>query len=447
MDNGVVNRAGSTEKKTVAALKIAVWHNQSSGGAKRALFEGVRWLHAQGHTIDVWCPPSADLAFLPLSPFAQEHVVPLGPFEVPGALKWAYGRVGAKTHMLEKLSALAVHNQCAADEINAGHFDVLLATTCQWLSVPSIAPLIKAPTVLYLQEPYRFLHEAAPVLPWLEEPDKPSGLAGRLLHFLGSSLRVHPFRLLAREELRGVLAFDRVLVNSFFSRESVLRAYGVDAHVCYLGIDAARFLNYSGARAPVVLCVGQLHALKNPEFIIRAVALARTRPTLRWVCNVVHDGDYRRRLEELAQSLGVALDIRVRVTDEELVKHYQEATVLAYAPRLEPFGYAPLEANACGLPVVAVAEGGVRETVLDGANGLLVENVEGMAAAIDQLMADPVRGRELGQRGAEIVRECWTLEAAGARLERHLLAAAGRPTAAGFAVEGTAAGAHQAPPR
>ena len=37
---------------------------------------------------------------------------------------------------------------------------------------------------------------------------------------------------------------------------------------------------------------------------------------------------------------------------------------MLYAPRLEPFGLAPLEANACGLPVIAVPEGGVRETVV-----------------------------------------------------------------------------------
>jgi glycosyltransferase involved in cell wall biosynthesis len=44
---------------------------------------------------------------------------------------------------------------------------------------------------------------------------------------------------------------------------------------------------------------------------------------------------------------------------------------MAYAPRLEPLGLAPLEAGACGLPVVAVAEAGVRETVVDGITGSL----------------------------------------------------------------------------
>ena len=80
-----------------------------------------------------------------------------------------------------------------------------------------------------------------------------------------------------------------------------------------------------------------------------------------------------------------------------------------------------LEANACGLPVVAVAEGGVRETVQDGVNGLLVEEDEpAMAAAIDRLRGDPALRRALGENGRRIVAERWSLETAADRLERRL---------------------------
>jgi glycosyltransferase involved in cell wall biosynthesis len=45
---------------------------------------------------------------------------------------------------------------------------------------------------------------------------------------------------------------------------------------------------------------------------------------------------------------------------------------MVYSARLEPFGLAPLEANACATPVVAVAEGGVRESIGNGVNGVLI---------------------------------------------------------------------------
>ena len=58
-------------------LRIAVWHNLSSGGAKRVLHDQVRGLAAGGHYVEAWCPPTADQSFLPLSSLIKEHIVPL----------------------------------------------------------------------------------------------------------------------------------------------------------------------------------------------------------------------------------------------------------------------------------------------------------------------------------------------------------------------------------
>jgi glycosyltransferase involved in cell wall biosynthesis len=94
---------------------------------------------------------------------------------------------------------------------------------------------------------------------------------------------------------------------------------------------------------------------------------------------------------------------------------------MVYAPRLEPFGLAPLEANACGLPVVAVAEGGVRETIIDGVNGFLVQHQpQMMAHAIQRLTQDKDLVACLSKNGLEIVQEKWSLNSAVERLEREL---------------------------
>jgi glycosyltransferase involved in cell wall biosynthesis len=98
---------------------------------------------------------------------------------------------------------------------------------------------------------------------------------------------------------------------------------------------------------------------------------------------------------------------------------------MVYAPRLEPFGLAPLEANACGLPVVAVAEGGLRETIIDGVNGFLVQHQpQMMADAIQRLAHDKDLAAQLGKNGSRIVQEKWSVNAAVERLERQLTQAA-----------------------
>lgn len=403
-------------------LRIAVWHHlPPGGGAKRALHQHLQWLHGRGHHLEIWSPPSGQGDFLPLSQFGREHVIPLGEQSIPSRLAWAYKQVGAEPYLLMKLHALTEHSRRAAQEIDDGKFDIMLATTCQWLAVPSIAAFARTRGVLYLNEPYRPLYEATTRLPWVEEQSSGGSTLGRIRHFVGSSLRAHPHRVYAREERRHVLAFARVLANSRFSRESLLRAYGVDSTVCYLGIDATIFENSVAPRQPLVVGVGQFHASKNPEFVIRAAGASRSRPRLRWICNAIHSSAFVHQMKELAASLGVPFELLEGVADEVLVRSYQEAAVFAYAPRLEPFGLAPLEANACGTPVVAVAEGGVRETVEHGVNGLLVDTIAEMAQAIDRLIADPEQARALGQRGAALVRQKWTAEAAGKRLEQRLL--------------------------
>jgi glycosyltransferase involved in cell wall biosynthesis len=100
------------------------------------------------------------------------------------------------------------------------------------------------------------------------------------------------------------------------------------------------------------------------------------------------------------------------------------ARLMVYAPRLEPFGYAPLEANACELPVVAVAEGGLRETIVDGVNGLLVEGTpDALADAIARIRSDESYARRLGRNGRQLVLERWSWEAAINRLEARMVEA------------------------
>src|SRR5258705_6351165 len=79
-----------------------------------------------------------------------------------------------------------------------------------------------------------------------------------------------------------------------------------------------------------------------------------------------------REMLELAETVGVDLQIRMIVPDEELVEILNRAALLLYTPSLEPFGFAPLEANACATPVVAGCEGGVRGTVVVCGHRLLV---------------------------------------------------------------------------
>jgi glycosyltransferase involved in cell wall biosynthesis len=95
-----------------------------------------------------------------------------------------------------------------------------------------------------------------------------------------------------------------------------------------------------------------------------------------------------------------------------------KATLLICTARLEPFGFGVLEANACGLPVVAVAEGGFRETVQHGLNGFLVDtDPTSIADAANQLLENPTMAKQMGESGTALIKQKWNVDASIDRLE------------------------------
>jgi glycosyltransferase involved in cell wall biosynthesis len=400
-------------------MRIAVWHNLPSGGGKRALYEHVRGLVGRGHTIEAWCPPTANREFLPLDRLIPERVVDLAwPPRFRRSDRWQI------TLAVERsLRAMDAHCRKCADEINRGGFDILFANSCQFFRATPIGRYVNLPSVIYQGEPYRWLYEALPRLRWLAPPAHSQSL----LH--PSSWRssfvdwrsIRNWRVQAREEVDNAAAFTKILVNSYFSRESMLRAYGIDADVCYLGIDPEHFSDRNLPRDDYVIGVGSMTEAKNAALAIEAVAaIPAPRPRLVWVSNLA-DGGYRDAMIDLAKKRDVTLDMRMAIPDEHVVDLLNRAFAMVYPPRLEPFGLAPLEANACGLPVVAVPEGGVRESIRHGVNGLLSEpDPASMALAIVRLREDPRFARQIGATGRELVKREWSLEAATDRIEQRL---------------------------
>jgi D-inositol-3-phosphate glycosyltransferase len=110
-----------------------------------------------------------------------------------------------------------------------------------------------------------------------------------------------------------------------------------------------------------------------------------------------------RRLRALAEDAGVAdrVVLRGRVEREAMAPLVRSADVVVCAPWYEPFGIVPLEAMACGVPVVATAVGGQIDSVVHGVTGLHVppRDPPVLAAALRELLADPARREHLGQEG------------------------------------------------
>jgi glycosyltransferase involved in cell wall biosynthesis len=407
-------------------MKIALWHNLPSGGGKRSLYYHVKGLIERGHTVESWCPSTADRTYLPLEDLITEHIIPFN-WEPRTAMTFVGKAINNFYDITSKIAAMDAHCMRCADEINAGNFDLLFVNPCTFFATTSIGRYVKIPKVLYLQEPSRWLYEAMPRLPWLALPEssKPWWQSrSYTLSHLNNFFQVQALRLQARAELENARSYDRILVNSLFSRESVQRAYGLDSQVCYLGIDTHLFQPLHLPRQNMVVGLGAIYPGKGIERAVRSLGTIEPseRPSLVWIGNFAAPY-YLDEIEKLASSLGVTFVSKVRISDAEIVTLLNQASVMIYTPKLEPFGFAPLEANACETPVVAIAEGGVRETVQDGINGFLIDGFDPIeiGMAIFKLITNTELAIEMGKKARDIVIEKWSLSSAIDNIDRALL--------------------------
>lgn len=152
---------------------------------------------------------------------------------------------------------------------------------------------------------------------------------------------------------------------------------------------------------------------KGHDVVIRALpALLREFPDV--IYNVVGGGDGRPVLEALAAECGVAGAVRFHgiVTEEELIRHYHEASLFVMPSRFEGFGFVFLEAMGYGKPVVCGNEDASVEVVRHEETGLTVapQNTEQVAQAIARLLRSDESRRSMGRRGREIVANEFSFE-------------------------------------
>ncbi len=200
--------------------------------------------------------------------------------------------------------------------------------------------------------------------------------------------------------------------------------------VTYSGIDERDFPLLGPRDASWrwrLLHVGRLDPRKGIETAIRALARLPAEATL----DVLGSGDDRHRDHLLAVAQGLGLEDRVRfgsVPRDRLPERYADADVFVFPTNWdEPFGLVPLEAMACGTPVIATGRGGSAEFLVDGANSLQFPAGDdaALAAAIERLAEDPPLRRRLVDGGLRTAAELTVARLAEVLEEWHLAAADG----------------------
>ena len=275
----------------------------------------------------------------------------------------------------------------AVTQFSFDGYDLVISTS--HCAVKAIRPPHHVPHICYCHSPMRYAWDQFDAY---FGPERVGPLTSRFVYrpIMGA---------LARWDAATAPRVTRFIANSAYVAGRIQRYYGRAATVVYPPVDTVFFQPGPPAAERHFLIVSALVPYKRIELAIDACALAGV------PLRIAGDGPDRARLEARAlampglQPRGVEAGLKTRlyrstsqvtflgpVTGEALRDEYRRACAVLL-PGEEDFGIVPVEAQACGRPVVAYGRGGVLETVKDGVTGVLFGDLDAgaMAAALTRV--------------------------------------------------------------
>ncbi len=403
--------------------QIAWVHNGNMGGSKRFAFEMVRNLAARGHVIDEFIVRGSvsNVDYLPLAPFVRtsSEVILLRP-----DMSWL------RPYLLSSLAQLGATflatrkvNQAMerlAKTINTAGYDYVHIDQYPCCRAIDILPCLRKPTVVYSHEPSAVRYQDHSRV---EIPASDSAII-RFYKSLCTGAQALSSYLIDGQDIATTKLAQLILTNSYFSREVLFQRYGCQSKVCYYGVDCTAFGLAPLPVEPMVLSAGRIVRAKQHHLAIEAVALIeRTQRPRVVIATPEHierseDPCYSEELRCMAKDNSVDLTIKYRPSQQELACLYSQALALVLVSTMEPFGLVAIEAMASGTPVIGIKEAAIRESVIDGVTGILVDRDAGqIAAAIAELQQHRERRAEMSRRAVEHVRAHWTWERTVERYE------------------------------
>ncbi len=240
------------------------------------------------------------------------------------------------------------------------------------------------------------------------------------LHETGDDkpFRKHEYRLLGLLGKMNAIAGRRYFVLSRYLASvveghggrniEVIPIYGVDTTIFRPSDQPKKSLRLSRGLpdgGSIIFFSSRIAPEKDAETLVEAVRILLER---RLEVRILHRSGGYRTFARLAERAGIGEE--VIATDAvhpelELPLDYQASDVCVQASRAEGLGFSPLEALACGVPVVAAAVGGLRETILDGQTGWTypVGDASALASAIEDVLRRPEEALRRAEAGRQLV--------------------------------------------
>ena len=297
--------------------------------------------------------------------------------QVPGAVSPTIERHRIKRSLVQRLpKAGQLYRQylplfpAVVELFDLDRYDLVISSS--HCAAKSVIRAGSATHVCYCHSPMRYAWDQ---FPWYFGPDQVGKFRSRMLR----PVLAH----LARWDAATAGRVDRFLANSQYVAGRIRRYYNRGSTVVHPPVDTTFYRPTASKDTrpsePNFLIVSALVPYKRLGVAIDACRQVRAK------LRIVGRGPEESRLRKES---GAHVEFLGWRSDEEIRELYSNATAVLL-PGTEDFGMVPVEAQACGTPVVALGAGGACETVLDGVTGVLVsdESVDAFAEALTRVRA------------------------------------------------------------
>ena len=286
-----------------------------------------------------------------------------------GSVSPTIERHAIRTSLVQRLPTATTHYRrylplfpFAIEQFSLDRYDLVISTS--HCAAKGVVPPGRARHVCYCFSPMRYAWDQFDAY---FGPDRVGPIASRWFY--------RPvLARLARWDAASSSRVHRFVAISRYVADRIRRYYNREAAIVYPPVDTVFYQPADVSPQSHFLIVSALVPYKRIDLAIAACERIGAR------LRIVGEGPERRRLAQLA---GPGTELLGWLSDEEIRDEYRRAAAVIL-PGEEDFGIVPLEAQACGRPVVALARGGALETVRDGDTGVLFADpsVESLASAL-----------------------------------------------------------------
>ncbi|WP_229678805.1 glycosyltransferase [Silvimonas amylolytica] len=229
----------------------------------------------------------------------------------------------------------------AIEQIDLSHYDIVISISHAVAKGVLVGP--DQLHISYVQSPLRYAWDMQHT--YLAQSGMERGILSMAARWMLHKLR--------NWDVRSANGVDYLIANSGFIRRRMAKTYRRESTVMYPPVDIARFVP-AERKQDYYVTVSRLVYYKHMQTIVKAFALMPDKKLI-----VIGDGPERAQIEAL---LTPNIEMKGFLPTDEVVASIQGASAFLFAA-LEDFGIAPIEAQACGTPVIAYGKGGATETV------------------------------------------------------------------------------------